>query len=461
MSESRLFGRKEQIKKKFENAQSNVQNTPVKTPSNDITKHAIEKRNYEIQRALTEELLQTVSVNDLTNMTREEVEKTIIPPLENLIENYVDKIPLEVRDVLINDIINEMVGLGPLESLLERDEISDIMICGPEKVYIEVNGKIELTPVRFRNENQLINTCRRIVSAVGRRVDEASPICDARLLDGSRVAIVVPPLSPDGTTMTIRKFKKDKLGLPDLINYGSLSPSAARVIEILSECRCNVLVSGGTGSGKTTLLNCVTRYFSPGERIITIEDAMELQLQQPHVVRWETRPPNLEGKGEVTISDLLKAALRHRPERIIIGEIRGKEAFDLLQAMNTGHDGSAGTVHSNSPSEAIGRLESMVAMGGWNLPSSQVRQQIVGSLDVIIQVSRLRDGSRKVTHITEVCGLEGEVVQLQDLMRYEVEGEKDGKVIGKHKMSGIRPHFIDKAKYYGLEKDLIFAMQED
>ena len=469
MFENKTFGRKNNVVTSdvVEKKQNQVTINPIvekKILSSNIGKVSEEneekrKKMYKIQQYLTDELLQSVPMSELTGKNRQDVESIILTPLNDIMDNYSTKIGLDDREYIINDIINEMIGLGPLESLLARDDISDIMICGPNKIYIEVNGKIELTPIKFRDENQLINTCRRIVSAIGRRVDESSPICDARLADGSRVAIVAPPLSPDGTTLTIRKFKKDKLDLDSLIRFGSISPDAARVIQILSESRCNMLVSGGTGSGKTTLLNCITKYISPGERIITIEDAMELQLQQPHVVRWETRPPNLEGKGEVTISDLLKAALRHRPERIIIGEIRGKEAFDLLQAMNTGHDGSAGTVHSNSPIEAVSRIESMVAMGGWNLPATQVRKQIVGSLDVIVQVSRLRDGSRKVTHITEVVGLEGDVVQFQDLMKFELEGEHDGKLIGKHKMFAVRPYSIEKAKYYGLENELMKAMQ--
>jgi pilus assembly protein CpaF len=307
-----------------------------------------------------------------------------------------------------------------------------------------------------------MNICQRIVSQVGRRVDEASPICDARLLDGSRVNVIAPPLSIDGPALTIRKFKKDKLTLSNLVDFKSISPAGARVLQIIGACQCNIVISGGTGSGKTTLLNCLTGFIHPDERIITCEDAAELQLQQPHVVRLETRPPNLEGKGKITMSDLVKNCLRMRPERIIVGEVRGPEAFDLLQAMNTGHDGSMGTLHANSPREALSRLESMITMGGFSLPAKTIREMIVGSVDIIVQATRLRDGSRRITHITEVIGMEGDVIVTQDLLVYEMDGEDaDGKIIGEHKSTGIaRPAFWDRARYFNLEKDLAEALDE-
>jgi pilus assembly protein CpaF len=298
------------------------------------------------------------------------------------------------------------------------------------------------------------------VSQVGRRVDEASPICDARLADGSRVNVIAPPLAIDGPALTIRKFKKDKLKITDLVTFGSISESGAEILRIIGASRCNVLISGGTGSGKTTLLNTLTAFISPGERVITCEDAAELQLQQPHVVRLETRPPNLEGQGRVTMTDLVKNCLRMRPDRIIVGEVRGPEAFDLLQAMNTGHDGSMGTLHANTPREALSRLESMITMGGFTLPQRTIREMIVGSIDVVIQASRLRDGSRKVVSVTEVMGLEGDVIVTQDVMRYEIEGEdKDGKLKGAHKGTGIgRPRFWERAKYFSMESDLARAL---
>jgi pilus assembly protein CpaF len=316
--------------------------------------------------------------------------------------------------------------------------------------------------VRFRDNAQLLNICQRIVSQIGRRVDEASPICDARLMDGSRVNVIVPPLAIDGPTLTIRKFKKDRLKLPDLVRFSSITPEGATILEIIGRVRCNVLISGGTGSGKTTLLNCLTGYIDHDERVITCEDAAELQLQQPHVVRLETRPPNLEGEGEITMRDLVKNCLRMRPERIIVGEVRGPEAFDLLQAMNTGHDGSMGTLHANSPREAISRLESMITMGGFSLPSKTIKEMICGSIDVIVQAARLRDGSRRITHITEVVGMEGDVIITQDLFVYEIVGEDaNGKIIGRHRSTGIaRPHFWDRARYYNEERRLAEALEK-
>jgi len=354
-----------------------------------------------------------------------------------------------------------MLGFGPLEELLEIDGIADIMINGPETIYIELNGKIERSNVKFRDNQHLTTICQRIVGAIGRRVDESSPICDARLPDGSRVNVIIPPLAVDGACMTIRKFTKDKLTLEKLLEFGSMTPSAAKLIMAIGRCRVNVLVSGGTGSGKTTMLNCLTRYIEQGERIVTCEDACELQLQQPHVVRLETRPPNLEGVGEVTMRDLVKNCLRMRPERIIVGEVRGPEAFDLLQAMNTGHDGSMGTVHANNPREALSRMENMIAMGGLNLPIVAVREQISAAVNVIIQVQRLRDGSRKVTHVSEITGMEGDVVTMQDLFKLEYLGEnEDGSLITELQSTGMRPKFWDKARQFGVENLVLDAMEE-
>ncbi|HYC74616.1 CpaF family protein [Brevundimonas sp.] len=364
------------------------------------------------------------------------------------------------QEHLVQDIVNDVLGYGPLEPLLARDDIADIMVNGAGRVFIEVGGKVQLTNVRFRDNTQLMNICQRIVSQVGRRVDESSPICDARLPDGSRVNVIAPPLAIDGATLTIRKFKKDKLTMKNLVEFNSISPEGARVLGVIGASRCNLVISGGTGSGKTTLLNTLTAFIDPTERVITCEDAAELQLQQPHVVRLETRPPNLEGQGQITMRDLVKNCLRMRPERIIVGEVRGPEAFDLLQAMNTGHDGSMGTLHANSPREAISRMESMITMGGYGLPSKTIREMIVGSVDVIIQAARLRDGSRRITHITEVVGLEGDVIVTQDLFVYEITGEdENGKIVGRHRSTGIaRPRFWDRARYYGLERELAEAL---
>ena len=360
------------------------------------------------------------------------------------------------QEELLEDICNDVLGFGPLEPLLARDDIADIMCNGALRTYIEVGGKIQLTNIRFRDNMQLMNICQRIVSQVGRRVDEASPICDARLLDGSRVNVIAPPLSIDGPTLTIRKFKKDKLTLDQLVRFGAISSEGGEVLKIIGRVRCNVLISGGTGSGKTTLLNCLTSYIDNDERIVTCEDAAELQLQQEHVVRLETRPPNIEGQGAISMRDLVKNCLRMRPERIIVGEVRGPEAFDLLQAMNTGHDGSMGTLHANSPREVLSRLESMITMGGFALPSKTIKEMVVSSIDVIVQAARLRDGSRRITHITEVLGTEGDVVTLQELFVYEIIGEDaNGRIIGRHRSTGIgRPRFWDRARYYGEEERL-------
>ncbi len=374
---------------------------------------------------------------------------------ELLVEHRIQLNRPEQSD-LVYQIVNDMMGLGPLEPLLEDDAITDIMINGPKQVYIEKKGKLDLSGVTFEDNAHLLNICNRIVSRVGRRVDEASPICDARLLDGSRVNIIIPPLALDGPTISIRKFGKRQIGFDQMVQQGNMSPGMATVLRVASRCRLNLVVSGGTGSGKTTLLNALSGMIDNGERVVTIEDAAELRMQQPHVVRLETRPANLEGNGEVNMRDLVKNALRMRPDRIILGEVRGPEAIDLLQAMNTGHDGSMGTLHANRPREALTRLENMVTMGASNLPPKAIRSQIAGSLQMIVQISRMRDGVRRITHITEVVGMEGEVVITQDLFTYEFKGEAaDGNLSGTFKSSGLRPHFLSRAAYYGLDKVLM------
>lgn len=405
-------------------------------------------------------LIEAIDLSQLSKLdadsAREEIRDIVneIISIKNVIMSIAE------QEELLDDICNDVLGYGPLEPLLSRDDIADIMVNGAAKTYIEVSGKIQLTNVRFRDNAQLMNICQRIVSQVGRRVDDSSPICDARLADGSRVNVIAPPLALDGPTLTIRKFRKDKLRLDDLVKYNSISHAGAEVLKIIGRVRCNVLISGGTGSGKTTLLNCLTNYIDLDERVITCEDAAELQLQQPHVVRLETRPANLEGTGAVNMRDLVKNCLRMRPERIIVGEVRGPEAFDLLQAMNTGHDGSMGTLHANSPREALGRLESMITMGGFSLPSRTIRDMIVSSVDVIVQAARLRDGSRRITHITEVLGMEGDVITTQDVILYDILGEDaNGKLIGKHRSTGLgRPKFWDRARYYGEEQRLAAAL---
>ena len=420
--------------------------------------------NLRMQRARNRiwlDLRDGIDLKALARMKSEEAREEVYSAVEEIARfRNLDLTPTELKKIA-KECGDDMLGFGPLEELLEIDGIADIMINGPETIYIELNGKIERSNVKFRDNQHLTTICQRIVGAIGRRVDESSPICDARLPDGSRVNVIIPPLAVDGACMTIRKFTKDKLTLEKLLEFGSMTPSAAKLIMAIGRCRVNVLVSGGTGSGKTTMLNCLTRYIEQGERIVTCEDACELQLQQPHVVRLETRPPNLEGVGEVTMRDLVKNCLRMRPERIIVGEVRGPEAFDLLQAMNTGHDGSMGTVHANNPREALSRMENMIAMGGLNLPIVAVREQISAAVNVIIQVQRLRDGSRKVTHVSEITGMEGDVVTMQDLFKLEYLGEnEDGSLITELQSTGMRPKFWDKARQFGVENLVLDAMEE-
>jgi pilus assembly protein CpaF len=415
---------------------------------------------FEVKTTIFNALIDTIDLSQFAQLDQDSARDEIRDIVQEIIAIKNVVMSIAEQETLLQDICNDVLGYGPLEPLLARDDISDIMVNGAGRVYIEVNGKIQITNVRFRDNNQLMNICQRIVSQVGRRVDESSPICDARLLDGSRVNVISGPLAIDGPALTIRKFKKDKLQMQDLVTFGSISPEGATVLNIIGAVRCNVLISGGTGSGKTTLLNCMTAFIDEDERVITCEDAAELQLQQPHVVRLETRPPNIEGTGEITMRDLVKNCLRMRPERIIVGEVRGPEAFDLLQAMNTGHDGSMGTLHANSPREALSRLESMITMGGFNLPSKTIREMICGSIDIVIQATRLRDGSRRITHITEVLGTEGDVIITQDLFLFEMNGEDaDGKVLGSHRSTGIaRPAFWERARYYGREAELAMAL---
>ena len=434
---------------------------PPAAPGNASDSASHTEDYYAVKSTIFNALIDTIDLTQLAQLdaahAREEIRDIVneIIAIKNVVMS------ISEQEALLEDICNDVLGYGPLEPLLARDDIADIMVNGADSTFIEVDGKVIETNVRFRDNAQLMNICQRIVSQVGRRVDESSPMCDARLPDGSRVNVIAPPLAIDGATLTIRKFKKDKLTMQKLVEFASISPEGAKVLGIIGKCRCNVLISGGTGSGKTTLLNCMTGFIESDERIITCEDSAELQLQQPHVVRLETRPPNLEGEGEVTMRELVKNCLRMRPERIVVGEVRGPEAFDLLQAMNTGHDGSMGTLHANSPREALSRLEGMITMGGFSLPSRTIREMIVSSIDVIIQAARLRDGSRRITHVTEVIGAEGEVITTQDIFIYDILGEDaNGKIDGRHRSTGIaRPKFWDRARYYGEEHNLALALE--
>nr|WP_321985769.1 ATPase, T2SS/T4P/T4SS family [uncultured Lichenicoccus sp.] len=362
---------------------------------------------------------------------------------------------------LAEELIDDMLGLGPLQPLLADDTIADIMVNGPDKVFVERSGKVVLSDVHFRDAAHVTNICQRIASGVGRRVDESSPTVDARLKDGSRVNIVLQPLALDGPYISIRKFSKKPIDFQKLIGYGALTAPVARILEIAGRARLNIVISGGTGSGKTTMMNAISRMIDVGERVVTIEDAAELQLQQPHVVRLETRPASLEGRGEITQRDLVRNALRMRPDRVIIGEVRSGEAFDMLQAMNTGHDGSMSTVHANTTRDALTRIENMVQMGNTGLPSRAIRQQIASAVDLIVQVERQRDGGRRVTQVTEVCGMEGEVVILNDVFQLELTGEdQNGKLIGRYKTSLTRPHCQQRLAYFGLDRAWVTALGE-
>ena len=416
---------------------------------------AIENAKAQIQPLVLEHM----DVAAAAEMPRAAFEAQLTGWVKELLAETKIQLNFAEQRELVESLIADMLGLGPLEPLLGDETISDIMVNGPKQVYIERRGKLELSDVQFRDDAHLLNICTKIVTRVGRRVDEATPLVDARLPDGSRVNIIIPPLAIDGASISIRKFSKKSITLDVMAGSGSISPSMATILKIASRCRLNILISGGTGSGKTTLLNALSRMIDNGERTVTIEDAAELQLQQPHVVRLETRTANLEGTGEITIRDLVKNALRMRPDRIIIGECRGAEALDMLQAMNTGHDGSMSTIHANTPREALTRLENMVGMTGINLPSRAVRTQIAAAVHLICQVNRMRDGTRRVTSLTEVVGMEGDVITTQDLFTFQYQGEgSDGKLRGVFNSSGIRPSFLPRAEYYGLDRALLEAI---
>jgi pilus assembly protein CpaF len=414
-------------------------------------------RSVEAAKAQIQPLvLERMDVAAAAEMPRIVFEAQLSAWVKDLLTETKIQLNLAEQRELVQSLIADMLGLGPIEPLIEDETVTDIMVNGARQVYVERRGKLELTGIRFRDDDHVMNIATKIVTRVGRRIDESQPLVDARLTDGSRVNIIIPPLAIDGPAISIRKFAKKTITLDTMAQQANISPEMATLLKIAARCRLNILISGGTGSGKTTLLNALSRLIDPAERTVTIEDAAELQLQQPHVVRLETRPPNLEGTGEITMRDLLRNALRMRPDRIILGEIRGAEALDVLQAMNTGHDGSMSTIHANAPREALTRLENMVGMTGINLPSRAVRTQIAAAVHLIVQVNRMRDGIRRVTHIIEVVGMEGEIITTQELFAFQFQGETtDGKLRGIFQSSGIRPHFLPRAEYYGLDRPLL------
>ncbi len=404
-------------------------------------------------------ILERMDVAAAVNMPRTTFEARLAGWVRELLTSNKIQLNFTEQCALVEALVADMLGLGPLEPLLADETISDIMVNGPKQVYVERRGKLELTDATFRDEPHLMNVCTKIVTRIGRRVDELHPLVDARLPDGSRVNIIISPLALDGAMISIRKFSKKTITLDLMVANSSISPGMATVLKVAVRCRLNILISGGTGSGKTTLLNALSQMIDRTERTVTIEDAAELQLQQPHVGRLETRPANLEGTGEITMRDLLKNALRMRPDRIIIGECRGEEAFDMLQAMNTGHDGSMSTIHANNPRDALTRLENMIGMTAANLPSRAIRSQIASAVQLVCQVNRMRDGQRRVTHITEVVGMEGEVITTHDLFTFKFQSEgSDGKLRGSFQSTGIRPFFLPRAEDYGLDKMLLEAI---
>lgn len=425
-----------------------------------LARMAAHRTNVEFAKNKIQQiLLERIDTSAAANLPREQLRKEIFPIASEILAEQRLNLNNAEREELVEQMLDDMLGLGPLEPLLADEGITDIMVNGAKQIFVERKGKLELTEAEFRDNDHVMTVAQRIVTAVGRRVDESTPLVDARLKDGSRVNIIIPPLAIDGASISIRKFSKKKISLDVMEKQNNLSSAMAAVLRIASRSRLNILISGGTGSGKTTLLNALSQMIDPGERIVTIEDAAELQLQQPHVVRLETRPPNLEGVGEVTMRDLVKNSLRMRPDRIILGEVRGAEAMDMLQAMNTGHDGSLATCHANRPREALMRVENMVGMGGGNLPSKAVKQQIASAVHMIVQISRMRDGMRRITYISEIVGMEGEVITMQDLFTFQYRGEdENGKIVGDFACTGVRPNFLSRAAYYGLDRELMEAM---
>ena len=425
--------------------------SPAQTAPQDRDRKRKERLG-EIKLELHRALLDNLNLSALEHASEAELRNEISAISTEILTEKNIVLNREDRQTLNKELYDEVTGLGPLETLLQDDTISDILVNGPHQVFVERNGKLQLSDVTFKDERHLLRIIDKIVSAVGRRVDESTPYVDARLADGSRFNAMVPPIAVDGSLVSIRKFKKDKLSIDELVNFGAFTEEMAAYLQAAVATRLNVIVSGGTGSGKTTTLNALSSFIDNSERILTIEDTAELQLQQVHVGRMESRPPNVEGKGEVTARDCLKNALRMRPDRIIVGETRGQEVIDMLQAMNTGHDGSMTTIHANSARDAVSRLENMIAMAGIEMPIKALRSQIASAVHLIVQTSRLQDGSRRMVSITEITGMEGDVISMQEIFRYERLGlASDGKIIGRFTATGVRSHFSERFKQWGYD----------
>ncbi len=411
----------------------------------------------EMKSRLHRALINRMDLTKLTSLAPEQLNAEVSRLAESVLLEEAMPLSAAERDRLVNEVQHELFGLGPLEPLLADSTISDILVNSHDMIYIERRGKLEATNVAFKDDEHLMRVIERIVSSVGRRIDESSPMVDARLKDGSRVNAIIPPLSLDGPVLSIRRFGAEPLRMTQLIEKRALTKDIAEMLEMCVKARLNVLISGGTGAGKTTLLNSLSAYIPEDERIVTIEDSAELQLQQPHVVRLETRPPNIEGRGEVTQRDLVRNALRMRPDRIVIGEVRGGEAIDMLQAMNTGHDGSLTTIHANTPRDALARIETMIQMTGMRLSDRAMRQQIASALDLVLQAARHPDGSRRVTSISEITGMEGDTITMQEIFLYERTGmDAQGQVLGRFRATGIRPRFAEKLKACGMQLPRVF-----
>ena len=428
---------------------------PQRTPAETVAADKEQKRKdrlMELKVELHKRLLENLNLAALEHASEASLKQEISSITSEALDELSVALNKEDRTTLNQELYDEVMGLGPLEPLLKDESINDILVNGPKRIFVERGGRLELTDITFKDERHLLRIIDKIVSAVGRRVDESNPYCDARLADGSRFNCMVPPVAVDGSLVSIRKFKKDKLGIPDLVRYGAFTEEMALYLQAAVSTRLNIIVSGGTGSGKTTTLNALSSFIDNKERVLTIEDTAELQLQQVHVGRMESRPPNVEGKGAVTQRDCLRNALRMRPDRIIVGETRGEEVIDMLQAMNTGHDGSMTTIHANNPRDGISRLENMVAMAGIEMPLKAVRSQISSAVNLIVQASRLQDGSRRMVSITELTGMEGEVISMQEVFRYERLGvAPDGKIIGRFNATGVRSHYSERFRQWGFD----------
>jgi pilus assembly protein CpaF len=431
------------------------QATPVRPTAEVVAADKEKKRKdriSELKGELHKRLLDNLNLAALETASEAHLKSEIAAISTEALEELQANLNREDRAQLFQELYDEVMGLGPLEPLLKDETINDILVNGPNRIFVERGGKLTLTDITFKDERHLLRIIDKIVSAVGRRVDESNPYCDARLADGSRFNCMVPPVAVDGSLVSIRKFKKDKLGVNDLVNFGAFTEEMALYLQAAVSCRLNIIVSGGTGSGKTTTLNALSSFIDNTERVLTIEDTAELQLQQVHVGRMESRPPNVEGKGAVTQRDCLRNALRMRPDRIIVGETRGEEVIDMLQAMNTGHDGSMTTIHANNPRDGISRLENMVAMAGIEMPLKAVRSQISSAVNLIVQASRLQDGSRRMVSITEITGMEGEVISMQEVFRYERLGvEPNGKIIGRFNATGVRSYYSERFRQWGFD----------